>query len=104
MQLYNKLCALQAIKLFIINRHNTMKYILTIAALLIGGLLAIQGSINAQLSGYLKHPLQAALVNFMIGTCCLVLVNILLRTELPKTAQLSSIPFHLYIGGALGAL
>ncbi len=81
-----------------------MKYILTLAALLIGGLLAIQGSINAQLSGYLRHPLQAALVNFMVGTCCLVLVNILLRTELPKTAQLTNIPIHLYIGGVFGAL
>lgn len=81
-----------------------LKYVLTGIALLIGGLLAIQGSINSQLGGYLKHPLQASFTNFLVGTVCLLLLNIILRTEIPKANILTQIPLYLFFGGVLGAI
>lgn len=81
-----------------------LKYILTIVALFIGGLLAIQGSINSQLGGYLKHPIQAAFINFLVGTICLLLFNLFMRTGLPKTNVLVQIPYYLFFGGVLGAI
>lgn len=81
-----------------------LKYVLTTIAILIGGLLAVQGSMNAQLGGYLKHPLQASFTNFLVGTICLLLVNLVLRTELPKMNVLAQIPIYLFAGGILGAI
>jgi len=81
-----------------------LKYILTTVALLIGGLLAIQGSINSQLGGYLKHPVQAAFVNFLVGTFCLLLFNLFMRTGIPKLSVVTQIPYYLFFGGILGAI
>lgn len=80
------------------------KYALTAIALLIGGLLAVQGSMNSQLGTYLKHPLQASFTNFLVGTICLLLINVLLRTELPKASLLTQVPIYLFFGGILGAI
>jgi len=81
-----------------------LKYILTSIAVLIGGLLAVQGSINSQLGGYLKHPLQASFTNFLVGTIALLLMNLILRTEIPKANVLTQVPIYLFFGGVLGAI
>ncbi len=80
------------------------KYLFILAALFIGGFLSIQGSINAQLSSYLKHPLQAALTNFAVGTFALIMLNVILRTPVPSFIELRSIPWYLFLAGLLGAL
>ncbi|MGQ1889661.1 DMT family transporter [Thermophagus sp. OGC60D27] len=80
------------------------KYVLVLTALLIGGFLSIQGSINAQLSSYLKHPLQASLTNFMVGSVVLIFLNIFLRTSIPSLHEVKSIPWYLFLGGAIGAM
>ena len=81
-----------------------LKYILTSIAVLIGGLLAVQGSINSQLGSYLKHPLQASFTNFLVGTIALLLMNLILRTEIPKANVLTQVPIYLFFGGILGAI
>nr|WP_319400453.1 DMT family transporter [uncultured Carboxylicivirga sp.] len=81
-----------------------LKYILTTIAVLIGGLLAVQGSINTQLGSFLKHPIQASFTNFLVGTICLFVLNIVLRTEVPKAEVLKQVPFYLFMGGILGAI
>lgn len=80
------------------------KYFFILIAILIGGLLSVQGSINSQLGSYLKHPLQAALVNFLVGTVCLFALNVLLRTGAPKGEEIMRIPLYLFFGGVLGAI
>lgn len=80
------------------------KYILTFAALLLGGLLAVQGSINTQLGSLLKHPLQAALTNFLVGTVALIGINLWLRTGMPEIVLLKKIPIYLFVGGVMGAV
>ncbi|TRX72375.1 DMT family transporter [Carboxylicivirga sp. M1479] len=81
-----------------------LKYILTGIALIIGGLLAVQGSINSQLGGILKNPLQAAFVSFLIGTLTLFVLNVLMRAEIPTKEIVSAMPLYLFIGGIIGAV
>jgi transporter family-2 protein len=80
------------------------KYFFILIAILIGGLLSVQGSINSHLGSYLRHPLQAALVNFLVGTVCLLALNVLLRTGVPKGEEITRIPLYLFFGGVLGAI
>lgn len=80
------------------------KYIFVIIALLVGGFLSIQGSINAQLSSFLRHPLQASLTNFVVGTIVLILLNVILRTTMPTVNELRMVPWHLFLGGVIGAM
>ena len=80
------------------------KYIFILIALVIGGFLSVQGSINAHLSSYLKHPLQASLTNFLVGTVILIILNIVLKPGLPSGAEMRGIPWYLLLGGAIGAM
>jgi transporter family-2 protein len=81
-----------------------MKIVYTIIVLLIGCLLAIQGSINTQLTTFLKHPMQGALVNFMVGFVCLVGLNLIFRTQIPDWEHVKAAPWYLFGGGMLGAI
>jgi len=81
-----------------------LKYVLTGVALLIGGLLAVQGSINSQLGGILKSPYLAAFVSFFVGTLTLFVLNVLMRTELPTKAAVVEMPLYLFVGGIMGAI
>ena len=81
-----------------------MKLIYTFIVLAIGFLLAIQGSINTQLTTYLKHPLQGALVNFTVGTIALIALNFVFKTQIPDWTHVKTAPWFLFIGGMLGAI
>jgi len=80
------------------------KYLLVGIALVIGGLLSVQGSINSHLGAFLKHPLQAAFVNFFVGSIALFVLNIVLKTEVPAMKELARVPVYLFFGGLLGAI
>ena len=81
-----------------------MKYIYTFMVLGIGCFLALQGSINAQLTTFLKHPLQGALVNFLVGTAALIGLNFIFKTQIPDWTHVKAAPWHLFIGGLMGAV
>ncbi|MCK3682718.1 DMT family transporter [Maribellus sp. YY47] len=81
-----------------------MKAFYTVFVLLIGFLLAIQGSINTQLTTFLKHPIQGALVNFMVGFICLLALNLVFRTQIPDWGHVKTAPWYLLAGGMLGAI
>ncbi|MFV0376481.1 MAG: DMT family transporter [Mangrovibacterium sp.] len=81
-----------------------MKIFYTFLVLLVGSILAIQGSINTQLTSYLKHPMQGALVNFTVGFLSLIALNLIFRTQMPDWEQVRSAPWYLFIGGILGSV
>lgn len=81
-----------------------MKIIYTLIVLVIGTLLAVQGSINTQLTTFLRHPLQGALVNFMVGFICLIGLNFIFRTQTPDWEHVRTAPWYLFAGGMLGAI
>ncbi|MFV0522232.1 MAG: DMT family transporter [Mangrovibacterium sp.] len=81
-----------------------MKFFFTLLVILAGCMLAVQGSVNSQLTGYLKHPLQSALVNFSVGFIVLLVINFTLRTGFPNLILVKAAPWYLFCGGVLGAL
>jgi transporter family-2 protein len=82
-----------------------MKNLLFLAlALCVGGLLPIQGAINAHLGRSLNHPLQATFVSFFGAIVVLVLLLLALNPALPSISQLKSTPFLYYTGGIYGVI
>jgi transporter family-2 protein len=72
-------------------------------ALTVGCLLPIQASINAKLGTFLKTPLMAALVNFLVGGIILIFVIIGTRTPNNILLAIKEAPTYAWIGGILGA-
>ncbi|WP_320018388.1 DMT family transporter [Labilibaculum manganireducens] len=81
-----------------------MRYFLMLLALAVGCLLPVQASINAKLGVFLKAPLMAALVNFMVGGFVLLLV--ILGTRTPNNLLLAAkeAPIYAWIGGMMGSI
>lgn len=75
-----------------------------LVALCAGGLVPVQGSINAHLSKGLNHPLQATFISFFGAVLLLVVVLMALNPSLPSLSQLRSIPPIYYTGGIYGVI
>ena len=82
-----------------------MKNILFLAiAFCVGGLLPVQGSINAQLGKSLNHPLQATFISFFGAIIFLLILLIALNPPLPSISQLKSTPAFYFTGGIYGVI
>jgi transporter family-2 protein len=82
-----------------------MKNLLFLAlALCAGGLVPIQGALNAHLGKSLNHPLQATFISFFGAIVVLVFLLILLSPSLPSIADLKSTPAIYYTGGIYGVV
>jgi len=78
---------------------------LMMAVAMAGGAgMACQGAVNALLAKRLDHPLQSALVSFVVGTLALVAVAVVFRVGRPPTEPLASMPWYLWMGGLIGAV
>jgi len=62
-----------------------------------------QAGINAQLGLWTKSPVIAATISFAVGTMTLILYTLAARIPLPAIATISSHPWWIWTGGALGA-
>lgn len=80
-----------------------MRYVFILMALLAGCILPIQASINAKLGSYLKTPLMAALINFLVGLVILLFFAIGSRTPNNICQAIKEAPIFSWIGGLLGA-
>lgn len=70
---------------------------------LVGMVLPIQAGINAQLAKFLAHPLQAAIISFIVGFMVTAIAAAFTGEILPGLSKLTRIPPYLFIGGFLGA-
>jgi len=75
-----------------------------IIALCAGGLVPIQGALNAHLGKSLNHPLQATFISFFGAVVVLVFLLIVLSPALPSIADLKSTPALYYTGGIYGVI
>jgi len=73
-------------------------------ALCVGGLVPVQGAINAHLGKSLNHPLQATFISFFGAVLFLLVLLLVLNPSLPSIAQLKSVPPLYYSGGAYGVV
>ena len=78
--------------------------ILELAALLAGAVLPVQASINGRLGRDLNSPVLATLISFVAGTVALGLYALAIRIRIPAAADLGSIPWWAWTGGAMGAV
>jgi transporter family-2 protein len=72
-------------------------------ALAAGAMLPIQFGINAQLAAWLGSSVRAALVSFVVGAVSLAVVALAVARDWPSGDRVSSAPWWVWIGGALGA-
>lgn len=73
-------------------------------ALCAGGLLPIQGSLNAHLGKSLNHPLQATFISFFGAVVVLLILLLALNPSVPSLSQLKSTPVLYYTGGIYGVI
>lgn len=81
-----------------------MRYFLMLLALTVGCLLPIQAGINAKLGTFLKAPVMAALVNFIVGGFILLTVIIGTRTPNNILLAIKEAPAHAWVGGVMGSI
>lgn len=81
-----------------------MIFVLMAITILIGTLLPVQATLNAELTRFLKHPFMGAFYSFLSGT--IVLGFIVIVYGLPKIEwrRFFDLPAYYYIGGLLGSL
>jgi transporter family-2 protein len=80
-----------------------MNYILSTLAFFIGVLLPVQVGVNAELARHINSPVLAALVSFLVGSMCLIVGAVVLRTPLPTWETAVSLPTWVWLGGLIGA-
>lgn len=77
-----------------------LAYILGITA---GLGLALQVGMNAQLRKVLQSANAAALISFLVGTCALVALLLVMRPPMPGRDTLAAVPLWAWFGGLFGA-
>jgi transporter family-2 protein len=73
-------------------------------AITVGCLLPIQASINAKLGTFLKAPIMAALINFIVGGFILLIVIIGTRTPNNILLAIKEAPAYAWVGGLMGSI
>ncbi|MFI8326021.1 DMT family transporter [Streptomyces sp. NPDC085529] len=72
-----------------------------------GGVLPVQGAVNAQLRERLDAPLTVAVISFAVATFTIAVVLLVLRatgrTPAPRVAPLKKMPWWGWLGGACAA-
>ena len=82
-----------------------MKHLMLLAAALFaGGIIPIQGAVNARLGQLLRHPLQATFISFLGGLIGVMLLLACIRPPLPTKDTISGTPLYLYSGGLFGVI
>ncbi|MEM9673601.1 MAG: DMT family transporter [Bacteroidota bacterium] len=82
-----------------------MQYLLLLIPLLIGMGVVIQSGANTQLSQILQNPFIAGLISFVFGTLCLLIINIVMRSDFSVlTGQnVTQTRWWMWLGGLMGA-
>ncbi len=82
-----------------------MRYIAMLSTLLIGALLPIQAVLNTKLGKQTGGPLVSALLSFLVGLICLVVINLATNfTAFTSIKPFSVSPWWVWLGGLLGAV
>lgn len=78
--------------------------LLVLLAVIVGSLMPVQASINAELGRFLQHPYMGALISFATGTLALSIIVLVQGLPLEQVRKLTSTSPHLLVGGLLGAM
>lgn len=79
--------------------------IAVVIGLVAGCLLGTQPSVNGTLGQNLKHPLQASLISFSVGTAALLILTLATRTFPPQlSVSARQLPWWVWTGGLIGVV
>lgn len=82
-----------------------VRTLLMILGVLAGVISSIQLTVNGRLGVVLHSALAASFVSFVVGTACLVVINLIVRPRIDRAAIRAQEPrWWLASGGAIGAL
>ncbi len=78
---------------------------LILIAILVGGFVPLQSSLNAMLGSYMKTPLIATFVNFIVGlTIALGIILLFYRQSIPSFSEIRQVPWYAFGAGLFGVL
>ncbi len=81
-----------------------MNILLTLVAVCVGVLIAVQPALNTQLARSLGHAYYGAFTNFLVGFAALATIGlVVIRPGIPKVSTLAGAPWWSWLGGLLGA-
>ena len=83
---------------------HRMLWLIGVAVVAVGGLLAVQPLLNARVAGAAGHPVYGALFSVAVSTLTLLLAALLLRLPFPETRAVGALPPWTWTGGIIGAL
>lgn len=83
---------------------DRMNWPYVVVALVSGVALACQVGFNTGLRSRMGSPIVAALVSFLIGTGCLIVLMFIQRPAWPDRASLVRAPWWIWMGGVVGAV
>jgi bacterial/archaeal transporter family-2 protein len=75
--------------------------LLTLVALIGGGMIALQAPINAEAASRLGNPIAAATMSFCVGLIALVLISMLFARQTTDLGALKLMPLYMLTGGGL---
>jgi len=79
------------------------RYWLLLCSVAVGGSLASQAGINAELRTALGSPIQAAFISFLLGSLALGVLALTLGRAWFRPGALAKTPWWAWLGGVLGA-
>lgn len=78
---------------------------LILVAILVGGFIPLQTSVNTMLGSYMKTPLIATFFNFFVGLILISgIILVFYRNQIPSIQELKQVPWYGFVGGSMGVL
>jgi transporter family-2 protein len=82
-----------------------MKYVLMVITFFVGAILPVQAILNTRLGKQTGGALMGALLSFLTGTICLLLLNFIVNGQaVMNLKQTFAGPWYIWLGGFLGAI
>ena len=82
-----------------------MKYLLMIATFFVGAIIPVQAILNTRLGKQTGGALMGALLSFLTGSICLLVLNFIVNgNAMLNLRQSASGPWYIWVGGVIGAI
>src|ERR1044072_8690628 len=82
-----------------------MKYLLMIATFFVGAIIPLQAILNTRLGKQTGGALMGALLSFLTGSICLLVLNFIVNgNAMLNLRQSASGPWYIWVGGVIGAI
>jgi len=85
-------------------RKTVNHFVIVSIMFIVGGMIALQGAVNAQLGKFLEHPVHSAMFSFGSGFIALMVATLFLKSGYPSPSKIFSAPKIYLIGGLLGTV